>query len=526
MTVAIPKSSLESSPKSSYDQVEYGDFQTPAFLAEQVVQCLVDKIKHYTIVVEPTCGQGNLLMAALKICPSLTHAIGIEINPQYVEFAKNRAWSNIIPSIYQANIFELNLPQFTRNLAKPILFLGNPPWVTSAGVGTKEGVNLPKKNNARGLSGLDSLTGKSNFDVSEWILMQLLDQVAGTRNACAMLIKSSVARKIIAYAHRHNLNVCDFEMYTLDAKKAFDVSVSACLFFFRGTLETLSSSFKHVVFPSLESKNGQEYHYLNGNFISDVENFLKTEIYDTRGQGAWRSGIKHDLAQVMELRPLEDIWLNGMGENADIETDLVFPFFKSSDIAKGSTAPRFYTIVTQRSIGASTDLIAHQQPKTWAYLKKYQELFARRKSSIYKGKPSFSIFGVGEYSFFSYKIAISGLYKRLQFTLLEPIVGRCPMVDDTCYFLGFNNYLSAYIHTIALNMQDAHHFFDLRITWDDKRPIKKDLLDSFDLEKFIINNIDSIKAKLVSGGLFSEQELKVWFDRFLQTKQDNQPMLF
>ncbi len=228
----------------------------------------------------------------------------------------------------------------------------------------------------------------------------------------------------------------------------------------------------------------------------------------------------------MELRPLDDTWVNGMGESVDIETDLVFPFFKSSDIAKGSTIPRFYTVVTQRSIGASTDVIAHQQPKTWSYLKKYQELFSGRKSSIYKGKPSFSIFGVGKYSFFPYKIATSGLYKRLQFTLLEPIAGRCPMMDDTCYFLGFNDHLSAYIHAIALNTQDAHHFFDSRITWDDKRPIKKDLLDSFDIEKFIKNNLDLIKVELISINLFSEQEVKVWFDHFLQTKQDHQPMLF
>jgi hypothetical protein len=523
MIAEIP---LEPALKPSFEQIEYGDFQTPDFLAQQVVQCLMDKIKHYTTVIEPTCGRGNILMAALENCPSLNLAIGIEINPQYIEFAKSRTWPNLTPTIHQANIFELDLSQFTQNIAEPILFLGNPPWVTNATIGTQGGVNLPKKTNARGLSGLDSLTGKSNFDVSEWILMQLLDQVVGTLNTCAMLIKSSVARKIIAYAHHHKLNVCDFEMYTLDAKKAFDVSVSACLFFFRGTLEPADHSYSHIVFPDLESKKGQEYYYLNGHFVKDVDNFLKTEIYTARGQGSWRSGIKHDLSQVMELRPLEDTWVNGMGESVDIETDLVFPFFKSSDIAKGSTTPRFYTIVTQKSIGASTDLIAHQQPKTWAYLKKYEELFAGRKSSIYKGKPSFSIFGVGEYSFFPYKIAISGLYKRLQFTLLEPMMGHCPMLDDTCYFLGFNDHLSAYIHFITLNMQDAHHFFGLRITWDDKRPIKKDLLDSFDLEKFIINNIDSIKAKLVSGGLFSEQELKIWFDRFLQTKQDNQPMLF
>jgi len=35
--------------------------------------------------------------------------------------------------------------------------------------------NLPKKSNFQGLRGLDARTGKSNFDIAEWMLIRLIE---------------------------------------------------------------------------------------------------------------------------------------------------------------------------------------------------------------------------------------------------------------------------------------------------------------------------------------------------------------
>lgn len=479
------------------EQVEYGDFQTPRSLAARVVEVIRRKGKPYRSVIEPTCGIGNILYAAVDGLPGLERAVGIEVNPSYVAQAKARQGS-VPVRIDLADFFDLDLSTLTAALPQPYLFLGNPPWVTNAAVGQLAGSNLPKKENFAGLGGFDALTGKSNFDVSEWILLKLLGDVAGTANACAMLVKTSVARKIVAHAARQGLAVKGCEIYAIDAKKEFDVSVSACLFLFEGCVAG-EADYSYTSFTDLSGAEGTPYAYIDGQFVDNHAAYRRTQVYAKTGKGDWRSGIKHDAAKVMELRKLGGQLLTSAGDPLDIEPDLVYPLLKSSDVAKGNTRPRVYTIVTQRAIGEATEGIRTAQPKTWAYLEQNRTALDGRKSSIYRGKPPFSIFGVGDYSFAPYKIAISGLYKTLKFTLLEPLDGKCIMVDDTCYFLGFESRDLALMHLAALESPSSHEFFMARIHWDEKRPIKKDILDSLNIEHLITRNRSEGRAALFAA---------------------------
>ena len=56
-------------------------------------------------------------------------------------------------------------------------------------------------------------------------------------------------------------------------------------------------------------------------------------------------------------------------------------------------------LITQKSVGEDTSIIQDKAPKTWQYLLEHEEYLKNRKSSIYKNKPPYSIFGVGSYSF-------------------------------------------------------------------------------------------------------------------------------
>src|SRR5437899_2194485 len=64
---------------------EFGDFQTPRTLARQVCKLLADRGLSPAAIVEPTCGIGNFLFAALERFPTAASAVGIEINSGYVE---------------------------------------------------------------------------------------------------------------------------------------------------------------------------------------------------------------------------------------------------------------------------------------------------------------------------------------------------------------------------------------------------------------------------------------------------------
>ena len=59
------------------------------------------------------------------------------------------------------------------------------------------GTNLPDKTNFLSHNGLDAITGKSNFDVSEWMLIRVIEWLRGHNGYIAMLCKTSVARKIL-----------------------------------------------------------------------------------------------------------------------------------------------------------------------------------------------------------------------------------------------------------------------------------------------------------------------------------------
>jgi len=160
--------------------------------------------------------------------------------------------------------------------------------------------------------------------------------------------------------------------------------------------------------------------------------------------------------------------------------DFLAPNRSKMNHAKTSQPSR-WMLVTQRTVGESTIPIKYKAPRTWAYLDDHGELFAKRKSSVYKNRPRFSIFGVGEYSFAPWKVAISGLYKRLHFAVVDPYAGKPVVFDDTCYFIPCQGEKEARYLAGLLNSEVAKQFFGSFIFWDAKRPITIDILKRLDL---------------------------------------------
>ena len=136
----------------------------------------------------------------------------------------------------------------------------------------------------------------------------------------------------------------------------------------------------------------------------------------------------------------------------------------------------------KKKIGQETNYIKNKYPKTYKYLQNNSEIFNKRKSSIYNGKPAFSIFGIGDYSFKPYKIAISGLYKQLNFTLVKPDINhKTIMLDDTCYFIGFDDQIEAETIFELLRLDNVKEFLNSLIFNDAKRSVTKDLLMRIDI---------------------------------------------
>jgi hypothetical protein len=361
--------------------------------------------------------------------------------------------------------------------------LGNLSWITNSKQGLINGKNLPQKTNFQGYQGLDAITGKSNFDISEWMLIKLIECLSQRSAYLAIICKTAVSRKILNHIYTQKINLTYSATYPINTQKYFQANVDACLLFCQ--FDSHSENYFCDVFKSFEEREFQRIGYHNNILVRDLNTFTRLkDLYRQQPLDKWRSGIKHDCSKVMEFQLVNGVLINGLQEIVDIEKTYLYPLLKGSDVAQNRLEViNKYVLVTQKFIGESTENIRDIAPKTWQYLVNHRNYFLARKSKIYQNQPDFSIFGVGCYTFSPFKIAISGLYKKLNFQLISPYQSQPVIFDDTVYFLSFDDLDTAQKTLQLLNSSLARAFYSSLIFWDEKRPIKTRILNSLNLSE-------------------------------------------
>lgn len=497
-------------------KTEFGDFQTPPELASKVCALIAKTGFSPDAVLEPTCGRGSFLKAALDAFPSITTARGFDIGSEHV----NRARSEIGVSpesrvqIQVGDFFRIDWAKEVASLPDPLLIVGNPPWVTNAVLGALQSGNLPVKTNLDNLRGIDALMGKSNFDISEWMLRQYLSWMDGRHGLLGVLCKTSVARKVLRAAWSSSRSIVAAGVYRVDSKKYFDVAVDACALVVRFSPE--SSSAECSEFESLDSTSPNRVFGLRDNrLVADVTGYDKWRHLAMDGLSGWRSGIKHDCSRVFELTPQDGAFVNGLGERVELEPEVVFPLLKSSDLARGRP-PRKWLLVPQKSMNDDPGGLHREAPIAGQYLESHVDLLKNRGSSIYRKRHPFSIFGVGGYSFAPWKVAISGLYKELRFAKVSHFEARPVVLDDTCYSFPCQTRAERDVLFDLLSSIPAREFLSAFIFWDAKRPITAEILNRLDLKALglALANHDAVVTVLARRQIAQ------------YSKQDEQQVLF
>lgn len=459
----------------------FGDYQTPAVFAGQVCDYL--RLKRQispSVVIEPTCGTGNFLESSLSF-----HAVsyyGVDINPEYCEYCKKRITDERV-HIINSDFFSFNFKKLIDNRSN-VLIIGNPPWVTNSTLSAIGSGNAPVKTNFKGLKGLDALTGASNFDICEYMILRLVHEFQDTDTVIAMLCKTSVARNIFQELRRGGVSFEYCDLLEFDAAKVFGISASACVLMLKLSKTYDTADICRVYsFDDCQTVK-YSFGYVRGQFFSNIQK----KHYDFDGTCCfeWRQGVKHDCAKIMELSKSDGVFYNGNGETAAIEDLLVFPLVKSS-MFKQPVINRFskYVLVTQKKTRDETGYIEKLAPDTWRYLTEHIEFFSRRKSSIYRGAPQFSMFGVGDYSYSRFKVGVSGFYKKPLFSLLYSSEKKPVMTDDTSYFICFDRYNMAYTAMLLLNAEPVQEFLMSIAFLDAKRPYTKKVLERLDFSKIL-----------------------------------------
>ena len=318
-------------------RIEFGDFQTPDALAVTVMRILAGRGLNPASIVEPTCGTGSLLTAAVKQFPKAQQVIGLDINSKYLQSAAGGI-GQLLPAgvarLLQVNFFTHDWQQEFAALKDPILAVGNPPWATSSQLAALKSTNVPAKSNHRNDRGLDAITGKANFDIAEWMVLRLIELLSERQGALAMLLKTSVARKILAHCWRERTPLAHASLHLIDAATHFDVDATACLLLCE--FGSMRAAAECEVFDQ-HGRVTKTIGFEDGMLLADAPAFLRNRHLLRAGKlqasaYRWRSGIKHDCSAVMELTSTGTSLINGFGEEVNVDLACLYPMLKGSAV--------------------------------------------------------------------------------------------------------------------------------------------------------------------------------------------------
>jgi hypothetical protein len=459
-----------------------GDFQTPEELARLVWSTL--ESAQYDLIIEPTFGTG----AFLRTCPPEVSAtvLGWEIHREYYESTKQLLRKDPACSsfrLFHSDVFTARPSDINSQSTSRVLVIGNPPWVTNSEQSSLGGQNTGTKRNLKELSGLDALTGKANFDISEAIILHLVELLADVRLAqFAFLGKFTVLRNLMRFL-RVKRNVGCFAFHRINASRYFGASVDAGLIKFQvGT--SVNPSSNCVVLDGISGSFEREIGFVDSGLVYDLKAYRETLFHERSCHPAylWRQGVKHDLSAVFELTEIDGTLRNQLGDPVDVEREVLHRLYKSSDIFNGRE-PRYLIPIYQRDLKDDLDDLPQRYPRLYAYLQQHREKFMARKSSIYRNKNPFALFGIGGYTYAPYKIAIGGLYSEPNFRLLSK--GTYPaIIDDTSYALTSNEADEAEYLLAVLNLESSRKFLKSISYSGDKRRFSKEVLGRLNIPHY------------------------------------------
>ena len=450
------------------NKIIHGDYQTPAAFALEIAGFVKSRLSFSPhLVVEPNCGEGAFVLAAMVQFKKST-VQGFELDGSKLDTLRDSALLPKRVALTEANFFDVD---WAANLAgEGCLVLGNPPWVAASRLGELDSDNRPTVKLELGHSGIEHKTGESNYDIAEYMALALCKELAGkARGALAFLVKASTARRLAIHLQRSRAT--DVEFYRIEGKKHFGVSVACGLVLVQ--FQTAGTEAQYREYSTLsDGAAARTLTIRAGHLIAPA----RPDLAFISGQ-KWRSGVKHDAADILELAPSNGVLINKQGTAAGLPSAAVFPFIKSSDLAKGVVSPHRRLIVPPGGFLSYSAAAYVPTEALMAYLVKNANYFDRRKSAVYSDKDRFSVFGVGAYSFKPWKVAISAFSKTPVFHIVPPHEGRPVLFDDTVYFVSFDTEAEAGVAFARLTGNSYLAALSERMFIDDMRPVKAKMLN-------------------------------------------------
>lgn len=186
---------------SKVEGADFEEFQTPVEFAKEICGVVKDRYGFMPdVVIEPTCGVGNFVAAALETF-GRTQIIGVEIDEEYCREAKERFSYDRNVKIWRDDFFRFDLEQLRMTGDdRSTLFIGSTPWVSE---------------------------GES--DVSEDMVLHMAAFLKGCTGMIAVLCRKETALGVIGRLKGEGTVPVSADLYGFDASRICEDAAEGCL---------------------------------------------------------------------------------------------------------------------------------------------------------------------------------------------------------------------------------------------------------------------------------------------------------
>lgn len=225
-----------------------------------------------------------------------------------------------------------------------------------------------------------------------------------------------------------------------------------------------------------------------------------------------RHGIVDDLDQVFQVKILAKTSKGLLRiQNAitgkrktqqvivEVEPDLIYPLLKPKNIKKWITTGYDYVLLPQRKYGENNENeLRTLYPFTYDYLCMFRRQLEKRTSRWFQGKPFYTVFGLGPYTFKPYKVVWSAIGYLPDFAVASSVddihIGTKLLIpDNTIGYIALDSEDEAYFSCALLNSSPIKSIIAHKSTRS-KWGLSMDLVKQLPLPQFNSRDPDHIST--------------------------------
>jgi hypothetical protein len=536
---------------------DLGEFFTPDWLADKTLTMAGFNGEIDPIVFDPGCGSGIFLLSAAakkiekqaRLNDVLDSVFGCDLNPLSVLSARlnllvllaqnyELTWPDIeLPVLHYDTVFQTPLGNTTsKNFQKYLpagcdYLVGNPPWISWNCLPPAYRQRLEKELLTKyvlfDFHGQAAQLGHGNDDFLSTFALITIHRHLRQDGICSFIIKQPLLTNVSGKTFRHfsirhvddTIPLHVVKVADLRALDPFGLGNETAILVLQKGAETT-----YPVEYEIWSRNDGQIEMkteraqpirateLASPWIILSENWATTRFMEGQNPYEIRHGLKHDAADILIIDIVEKFHQclrikrrgSAAAEIYEIEPDWVYPFLQPRHLQSWGISDYAYFILPQRKAGEDNESeLAKHFPATYDFLKLFKAQFAGRRSKVFRNKPFYGLFGLGEYTQARYKVCWVGLGFQPYFVVVEdcddPFLGRKNTVPDgTIYFIPRHDRDEAHFVCALLNSGLVRTFLSAR-SGKSKRGLSKKVVEQLAVPKF--NRNDQRHAYLAAASL-------------------------